>query len=456
MTNGDAKGLGWFDIVRLGLVQAALGGIVVLTTATLNRVMVVELGLATVIPGLLVGLHYAIQFLRPVIGYGADRGRFCTPWILGGMMVLALGAVMAASAVTVIAGGSSFGYVLSILGFLSVGLGVGMAGTTLLALIARTVSEERRPAAATITWVLMIVGIIISAGTAGSALDPYSHDQLLRVTGFVTGAAVLVSFLAVWGVERRYKARARENLSAASDPAEPTSLRSALSLVWQEDAARSFTIFVFLSMLAYSAQDLILEPYTGLVFGMTVGESTSLSATQHQGVLLGLLLVGGLGSLAAVRKRVPLVAWTMIGCVISAIGLGLIAAGGAAGKGYPIVACVFLLGIGNGIFAVGAIGSMFALASQGGKRSEGIRIGLWGAAQATAFATGGIVATGLVDLLGFFEIGSMPAYASVFILEGMLFLYSAYLALQLVRRHPRSSAGSQPNTFGRGLLSLEG
>ena len=34
--------IGWLGIVRLGLVQASLGAIVVLTTSTLNRVMVVE------------------------------------------------------------------------------------------------------------------------------------------------------------------------------------------------------------------------------------------------------------------------------------------------------------------------------------------------------------------------------------------------------------------------------
>ena len=37
--------LSWFGIVRLGLVQTALGSVTVLTMAMLNRVMVVELGL---------------------------------------------------------------------------------------------------------------------------------------------------------------------------------------------------------------------------------------------------------------------------------------------------------------------------------------------------------------------------------------------------------------------------
>ena len=49
--------LGWLSIFRLGLVQMCLGAIVVLTTSTLNRLMVVELALPAVLPGLLVALH---------------------------------------------------------------------------------------------------------------------------------------------------------------------------------------------------------------------------------------------------------------------------------------------------------------------------------------------------------------------------------------------------------------
>ena len=42
--------LSWLSIVRLGLVQMCLGAIVVLTTSTLNRLMVVELALPAVLP----------------------------------------------------------------------------------------------------------------------------------------------------------------------------------------------------------------------------------------------------------------------------------------------------------------------------------------------------------------------------------------------------------------------
>ena len=88
--------LGWLGIVRLGLVQAALGAIVVLTTSTMNRVMVVEFALPAMLPGALVALHHVIQMSRPRFGYGSDVGGRRTPWIIGGMLVLALGGVAAA------------------------------------------------------------------------------------------------------------------------------------------------------------------------------------------------------------------------------------------------------------------------------------------------------------------------------------------------------------------------
>ena len=56
---------GWLSIVRLGLVQASIGAIVVMTTSTLNRIMVVELALPASLPGLLVAIHYFQVFICP-------------------------------------------------------------------------------------------------------------------------------------------------------------------------------------------------------------------------------------------------------------------------------------------------------------------------------------------------------------------------------------------------------
>ncbi|MDU6138090.1 PucC family protein, partial [Bradyrhizobium sp.] len=95
--------LSWFGIVRLGLVQTALGAVVVLTTSTLNRVMVIELALPAMIPGLLVAIHYAMQVLRPWLGHGSDVGGRRFAWIVGGMAVLAAGGLLAAVATALMA-----------------------------------------------------------------------------------------------------------------------------------------------------------------------------------------------------------------------------------------------------------------------------------------------------------------------------------------------------------------
>jgi BCD family chlorophyll transporter-like MFS transporter len=116
-----------------GLVQASLGSIVVLTTSTSNRVMVVELALAAVIPGLLVGLHYGVQISRPLWGHGSDRGGRRTPWIIGGVLLLALSGT-GASATTLLFGAHFWlAMALAIVSFTCIGLGIGAAGTSLLA-----------------------------------------------------------------------------------------------------------------------------------------------------------------------------------------------------------------------------------------------------------------------------------------------------------------------------------
>lgn len=428
------RGLGWWGIARLGLVQACLGAIVVITTSTLNRVMVVELGLPALLPGLLVGLHYAVQATRPRMGWGSDRGGRRTPWILGGMAVLGAGGVLAALAVGQMAQDRLGGMALAAVAFILIGLGVSACGTSLLVLLAKRVEAPRRAAAATCVWVMMIAGFAVTAGTAGSLLDPYSSARLLAVTAGVAALAMAITALAVRGLEApRQPAGASRGADTAA--AAPIRFSDALREVWREDTARRFTIFVFISMLAYSAQDLILEPFAGTVFGFTPGESTRLAGVQHGGVLAGMLLVAfattlarrlGLPALASLR------AWTLGGCLASALALaGLAAAGWSGIATWPLRETVFLLGVANGAFSIGAIGSMMQLASHGRESREGLRMGLWGAAQGIAFGIGGLAGTAASDLAHWLIAGAGPAYAAVFAAEGLLFVASAALAARI-------------------------
>jgi MFS transporter, BCD family, chlorophyll transporter len=422
--------LGWTGIVRLGLVQAALGAIVVLTTSTMNRVMVVELALPAMLPGALVALHYAVQMLRPRFGHGSDVGGRRTPWILGGMATLGAGAVLAAGGIAAFALAHALGLALSVLAFLLVGFGVGAAGTNLLVLLATRVDARRRAAAATVVWLMMIVGFVVSTVVVGQLLDPYSGERLLLLTAAVALTALVVTVLALHRLERTPVARDADPGEAA-DAAPATPFRAALAEVWSEAQARRFTVFIFVSMLAYSAQDLVLEPFAGTVFGMTPGESTRLSSLQHGGVLVGMLAVAFACSVVGGARLGSLRAWTVGGCIASSLALGGLVVAGHAGPGWPLAANVFALGAANGAFAVAAIGSMMAHAACGHARREGVRMGLWGAAQAIAFALGGFAGAAGSDLARALLDGPGPAYALVFGLEAILFIVAALLAQHL-------------------------
>jgi BCD family chlorophyll transporter-like MFS transporter len=443
MTSRDT--LGWIGIVRLGLVQAALGSIVVLTTSTLNRIMVVELGLAAVIPGALVGLHYGVQIARPLWGHGSDRGGRRTPWIVGGVALLSLAGVGAAMATALMAEHFVIGLVLAILDFILIGFGIGAAGTSLLALLASSVAAERRPAAATLVWLMMIFGIAITALVSGRFLDPFSMGRLIEVTAVVGVAALVLTVVAVLGIEK-----SRPAASATGPAATSVSFRESLADAWADPRARLFTIFVFVSMLGYSMQDLILEPFAGLVFGMTPGETTSLSGIQNGGVFLGMVLVGVVGSLLS--RRVPgiLGVFTVGGCVLSAAALAALALAAGSGPGWPLTANVFFLGFANGMFAVAAIASMMALAGAAGPSRTGLRMGLWGAAQGIAFGLGGFTGTVAVDLMRAAS-GSVPlAYGSVFLLEGLIFLAAALIAARVA-----APAGRVADARDRRLVALQ-
>ncbi|MEM6665321.1 MAG: BCD family MFS transporter [Pseudomonadota bacterium] len=432
--------LGWLGILRLGLVQTALGAIVVLTTSTLNRIMVVELSLAATLPGALVALHYGVQLSRPRWGHGSDEGGRRVPWILGGMGVLAAGGFLAALGTVTMADQFTYGLALALAGFILIGGGVGAAGTSLLALLAVRTAPRRRAAAASIVWIMMIAGMAITATVVGGMLDPYSGERLLAVTAGVGAVAFCVTLLAVIGVERRKATAVSATEQPAPDRREKLAFREALAAVWDEREARRFTIFVFVSMLAYSAQDLILEPYAGHVFGFTPGESTALAGTQHGGVFLGMIIVALAGSAIGGRRFGSMRLWAVGGCLASAAALALLAIGGTIADIFPLRAVVFALGVANGAFAVAAIGSMMGLASSGAKGREGLRMGLWGAAQAVAFGLGGFMGTVAIDISRALLGSPETAYGLVFAGEGILFVVSAVLAARIglgaLRAHP--------------------
>lgn len=441
--------LTWWQIFRLGLVQTALGSIVVLCTSTMNRVMVVELALPATLPGLLVGLHYAVQLGRPRFGYDSDQGDRRTPWIIGGIGVLGLGAFMAAIAIALSPEHPWFGVGMAMVAYLLIGAGVGSSGTSLLAMLASRVDPNRRAPAASMVWLMMIAGFVVTTAIVGQLLEPFTLDRLVLVTVGVAALALFLTTVALRGIEPTEFTPTAE---AETPPApEGRPFREVFAEVWSEPKARAFTIFVFISMLAYSTQDLILEPFAGVVFGLSPAESTKLASVQHSGVFLGMLLVAFAAGGSKGPRFGSIRFWTIGGCVTSAIALGAIALAGVVGPEWPLRMTIFALGFSNGAFAVAAIGWMMSLAGTGRESREGIRMGLWGGAQAIAFALGGWAGTMGVDLIGLFTESATLPYSTVFVTEAAVFLLAAAIALRLERAptRQRAAAGILVQAHGR-------
>jgi BCD family chlorophyll transporter-like MFS transporter len=395
--------------------------------------MVVELALPAILPGALVALHYFIQLIRPRMGFGSDQTRRASPWIRGGILVLASGGVLAAASTVLLSNSLGLGIALATVAFLMIGIGVSSSGTALLVLLAKRVEPKKKAAAATCVWLMMIFGFAFTASVSGKFLTPFSFERLLMVSSTVSVIAVVVTFLAIWGMESPVAKTG--HLTPSVDEVEletPSNVtfREAFAEVWKESSVRSFTWFVFVSMLAYSSQDLILEPFAAVAFGFTPAETTTLSGLQNGGVLVGMLVLAFVTSKAKSQTLTSLSNWTIGGCLASALAmLGLVLSGPIANVIFFKVA-VFLLGIFNGAFSIAAIGSMMQFASVGSARREGVRMGIWGASQAMAFGLGGIIGTGLSDIARIILGDPASAYAFVFFLEGVLFVVAAYLSYQ--------------------------
>ena len=406
----DAALLGWDGIARVGLIQAALGAIVVLTTSLLNRVMVVELALAASVPGALVAFHYALQIFRPRWGHASDAMVRRSPMIARGMAILTAGGIAATLATVAMAQDMHGGLLLAVAGFALIGMGVGMAGTALLTMLAEHVEEARRGPAAAFVWSTMIAGFVVTTIVVSVIIDPFTPARLALAGCSVSLAAFVVAIAALFRLEPPARIERQPELRP---------FRAILGEVWADREARRFTWFIFASMLAYSMQDLILEPFAGKVFGLGPAQTTALTSLQNAATLAGMGLSAILaqwlnGSARALR-------WlTACGCAVSGLALAGLATTGLDGTATMLRPSLLALGIGNGLFAASAIALMMALAKRGDQ--AGTRMGVWGAAQAIAFGSGGLAGTVLYDLFAHVSGISASGYAAVFAIEAILFV----------------------------------
>jgi len=410
--------ISWARLVRLGLVQLAIGAVFVLVTTTFNRVMIVELRFAAVVPGALIALQFLVQMARPRLGFGSDRAGRRTPWILGGVATLAIGAIVAATALGLIGSRRSTGLALAVAAYVTVGLGVSAAGTPFLALLAERVPPARRAGAAALAWILMIAGFVLATVAARFALEPFSYHRLLVLTAIVGGTAVVATIVALHGIDSAETAPAAQAPRTARAP-----FREAVGHVWADAAARRLTIFIFLAMLAFSAEELVVEPFAALVFGLAPGASAGVSGMQNGGMLAGMI-----GAVLLARRGGSLRTWAAGGCAASALAFLALAASPLTGMLVVAKLAAAALGAANGVFAVGAIGTMMALAAGAGGTSAGVRMGIFGAAQALAYGAGGLVGAIASDLARHALGSAVAGYGLVFVGEAVLFALAAAFA----------------------------
>ncbi|MDZ7631653.1 MAG: PucC family protein [Gemmatimonadaceae bacterium] len=380
----------------------------------MNRVMVVELALPAMVPGALVALITPGSCSR--MGHFADQHGRLTRWIVLGMVMLAAGVIAIAALLPVLRSAPAIGYPLILLAFTLVGLGVSTAGTLLLTLPGPLrVPPERHARAAATVWLCMIAGLFHPV-VASKLLAPFSFETLVRCAVIIGAATVVLTALALLGLDAPRSDTARERAAA-------TPFREAISIVWSDPIARRFSFFVALAMLAYSTQDLILEPFAGAVFGLTPGESTAISGVHQAGSLLGMLLTAGLST-----RIGTLAGWARGGCVGSAVALLAVAASPLFDSLLMLRLSLFALGVANGAFAIGAIGSMMSLSAAADQSQTGVRMGVFGASQAIAMAAGGVLGAGASDVMRALLGSDRLGYGSVFAMEAALFIGAAVLA----------------------------
>ena len=436
--------MNWFSILRLGLVQLCIGSSVVIPLSTLNRLMKVELALPATIAGFLIALHYAVQLTRVNWGYLSDKTQNRSQWIIFGMLILGIGGVLASVSIPLIESNFAYGIMLALFSYTLIGFGVGAAGTPLLALLASYSSKSQKGFAASITFLMMILGLAITGITAGIILDPYSHQKLMKITASLAIITNILSYLSLKNLEK--------SLLNNADARIPNSIRydvpflTGIKKIWMEREARLFTIFIFISMGAFSMQDPILEPFAGEVFGFAVGESTKLDGFHKVGTLIGIILIIlclskfriGFGSFS-IFKNERLGSeklWLITGCLFSALSLFIISLLGLTYRDPGILnSVVFFFGISNGVFTAGILGTMLHLASRGsGDNNTGTRMGIWGAAQAYATMIAVFFSTVLVDILGLM-MNSLPSiYGIVFLTAASFFVAAAFLGSLIIKK----------------------
>ncbi len=439
-------------LIRLSLFQVTVGMALVLLVGTLNRVMIVELAVpATLVAGML-ALPLLFAPLRSFIGFKSDTHRSAlgwrrVPYIWKGTMYQFGGFAIMPFALLVLSGYGEavdaprwVGLSSAALAFLLVGAGVHIVQTVGLALATDLVKEEDHPKVVGLMYVMLLLGMVISALIYGALLENYTPGRLIQV---VQGSAVLtvaLNLLALWKQESRDRGRAH---------AMETAPREHFAAAWSRLVAQRgmvrLLVVIGLGTFGYGMADVLLEPYGGQALGLSVAETTKLTALLAAGTLIGF----GIASRALGRGGDP-ARLAVFGALVGIPGFAAIVLASAFVGPVLFVIGTGLTGLGAGLFGHATLTATIRQAPSG---QIGLSIGTWGAVQATCAGIGvalaGVVRDVLVGQAGLTGSQLHLPYNVVFTIEiaclVLAILVAVPLATRRVRFSDRSESAQQTN-----------
>jgi len=446
------EGLPLPRLLRLSLFQVSVGMAMVLLTGTLNRVMIVELGVPATVVAAMVALPILLAPARALIGHRSDTHRSHlgwrrVPYIWFGTLLQFGGFAIMPFALLVLSGGGEAavphaGEVGAALAFLLVGAGLHTVQTAGLALACDLAPEDSRPRVVALLYLVLLAGMFVSAIAFSLLLADFGHVLLIQVVQGAAAVTMLLNLVALWKQEGR-----DPRVTAHDRTRQP--FAEAWGLFARAPGARRLLVAVALGSAAFAMQDVLLEPYGGEVLGLDVAQTTLLTAMLAGGTIAGLFMAArALGRgvnpyrLAGFGGLCGIAAFSLVIVSAPLESAGLFRAGAA------------LIGFGGGLYTVGLLTAAMNL---GRLTDSGIALGAWGAAQATAagigIATGGalrdVVATMAANgTLGSVFQGPEAGYGVVYHVEIAL-LFASLVAVGPLARYARPETSRRDgDTFG--------
>ncbi len=412
-------------LLRLSMFQVSVGMALVLLVGTLNRVMIVELGVPASLVGTMISLPLIFAPFRALIGFRSDTHRSDLGWkrvpfMYRGAMVQFGGLAIMPFALLVLSGSGNAAEA-----FLLVGAGLHTVQTVGLALATDLAPAESQPKVVGLMYVMLLFGMIASALAFGALLAPFSPGRLIQVIQAAAVATVALNGVALWKQEAR-NARAAMLQAQQRQP----SFRQSWNSFTQGGRVVRRLLAVGLGTMAFSMEDVLLEPYGGQILHLSVGDTTKLTATLAIGGLLGF----GWASRVLSRGADPF-RMAAYGALIGLPAFASVILAGPLATVWLFAGGTALIGFGAGLFGHGTLTATMNLAPPS---QTGLALGAWGAAQASAaglaIALGGIIRDIVAGFVAGDGLGAAVAYDVVYGLEIVLLFATLVTMIPLVRR----------------------